>query len=127
MGALVVVTTVGTEEQANLIAEELIARRHACCVNILPGVRSIYRWQGKICRDSEYLLVIKSVEGEYEALEAAIKELHSYELPEILAFGVKRGERRFLDWISGSLDKKADFSDEPDAAISLPDLDDSSF
>ena len=86
-------------------------------------MRSIYRWQGKICRDSEYLLVIKTLEGEYEALEAAIKELHSYELPEILGFTVKRGERRFLDWISGSLDKNADFSDEPDAAISLPDLD----
>ena len=126
MGALVVLTTVGNEEQANLIAEELIARRHACCVNILPGVRSIYRWQGKICRDSEYLLVIKSVDSEYEALEGAIKELHSYELPEILAFGVKRGEKSFLEWISSCLDKKAEFSDEA-APLPLPDLDDSSF
>jgi len=51
MRAIVVVTTVGTEEQANLIAREIIARRQAACVNILPGVRSIYRWKGKICKD----------------------------------------------------------------------------
>jgi periplasmic divalent cation tolerance protein len=119
MGALVVITTVGTEEQANTIAEELIARRHASCVNILPGVRSLYRWQGKICRDSEYMLVIKTLEREYEALERAIKELHSYELPEILAFGVKRGEQGFLDWIGGSLDKHAVFSDEEDTGVPI--------
>ena len=53
MSYIVVVTTVGNEEQANLIAEEVVARRHAGCVNIIPGIRSLYRWQGKICRDSE--------------------------------------------------------------------------
>lgn len=119
MGAIVVITTVGTEEQANTIAEELVARRHASCVNVLPGVRSLYRWQGKICRDSEYMLVIKTLEREYEALERAIKELHSYELPEILAFAVKRGEAGFLDWISGSLDKNAEFSDEGDSGVAI--------
>src|SRR5262245_17925662 len=110
MGAIVVITTVGTEEQANTLAEEIIARRHASCVNVLPGVRSHYRWQGKICRDSEYMLVIKTLEREYDALERSIRELHSYELPEILAFAVKRGEPGFLEWISNSLDKHAEFS-----------------
>lgn len=116
MGALVVVTTAGTEEQANLIARELVCRRHAACVNIVPGVRSVYRWQGKVCRDSEFLLVIKTEEREYGAVESAIKELHSYELPEILGFKVGRGEAGFLEWITASLDKSkgpcADTEDE---------------
>ena len=105
MGAFVVVTTVGTEEQANLIASELVARRHASCVNIVTGVRSVYRWQGKICRDAEFLLIVKTLESEYAAVQAAIQELHSYELPEILGFKVARGEAGFLGWIATSLDK----------------------
>ena len=117
MGGLVVVTTVGTEEQANLVASELVSRRHAACVNIVPGLRSIYRWKGKICRDTEFMLVVKTTEGEYPAVEAAILELHGYELPEILAFKVCKGEQRFLEWISGSLDKKAPFSDEEEPEI----------
>ena len=112
MGAIVVVTTVGSERQANRIAEELVARRHAACVNIAPVHRSIYRWQGKICEDSEYMLLIKTMEEEYELVEEAIRELHNYELPEILTFGVQRGDGNFLQWIADSLDKDADFSDE---------------
>lgn len=121
MSYIVVVTTVGNEEQANLIAEEVVARRHAGCVNIVPGIRSLYRWQGKICRDSEYLLLIKTVEDEYEALAQTLKELHSYELPEILAFPIQRGEENFLNWISSCLDKHADFSDEPEVPVSPDD------
>ena len=97
--AILVVTTVGTEEEANLLAQELVERHHSCCVNILPVHRSVYRWQGKICTDSEFMLIIKGLESEYAAIEAAIKELHSYELPEILAFDIKRGEEGFLHWI----------------------------
>jgi periplasmic divalent cation tolerance protein len=112
VGALVVVTTVGTEEEANRLAEEMVGRRHSACVNIVPIHRSVYRWQGKICDDREYLLVIKTLEREYEAVEATVRELHSYELPEILAFQVSRGEARFLDWITQSLDKSAQFADD---------------
>jgi periplasmic divalent cation tolerance protein len=117
--AIVMVTTVGDEEQANEIARELVLRRHAACVNILPGVRSVYRWKGKICRDSEFLLIVKTMAHEFEAVRAAIHELHAYELPEILAFDISRGDRGFLDWIGQSLDKDAEFGDEED----LPDLD----
>jgi periplasmic divalent cation tolerance protein len=117
VAALVVITTVGTEEQANLIASELVARRHASCVNVVTGLRSVYRWQGKICRDTEFLLVVKTLESEYPAVQAAIQELHSYELPEILAFKVCRGEQNFLDWIGASLDKNAPFSDEDEPAL----------
>jgi len=115
--AFVVITTVGTEEQANLIASELVARRHASCVNVVTGLRSVYRWQGKICRDTEFLLIVKTLESEYAAVQAAILELHGYELPEILAFKVCKGEQRFLDWIGASLDKSAPFSDEDEPAL----------
>jgi periplasmic divalent cation tolerance protein len=128
MRAIVVVTTVGTEEQAYLIAREIVARRHAACVNIVQGVRSIYRWKGKICKDGEHLLIIKTLEGEFEGVEATIKELHSYELPEILAFNVTRGEKSFLDWISNSVDKDAEFSDEEEDELAYAtDPDDSDF
>jgi periplasmic divalent cation tolerance protein len=112
MGAVVVVTTVGDEEQALLIAREMVARRLAACVNVLPGIRSVYRWQGKICQDGEYLLLIKTLAEEYEPVAAAIRELHSYELPEILAFPVEQGDARFFAWIRDSLDKSAAFDED---------------
>lgn len=114
MSAIVVVTTVGDEEQGNELARELVARRHAACVNMISGVRSFYRWQGKLCRDSEYMLVVKTMESEYEKVAETIKELHSYELPEILAFKVSLADETFLSWIMGSLDKDAEFSDDED-------------
>jgi periplasmic divalent cation tolerance protein len=112
MRAIVVVTTVGTEEQAYLIAREIVARRQAACVNIVPGIRSIYRWKGKICKDGELLLIVKTLEGELAGVTDTIRELHSYELPEILSFNVSHGEQRFLEWIAGSVDKEAAFADE---------------
>ena len=93
-----------------------MARRHAACVNIAPVHRSIYRWQGKICEDSEYMLLIKTMDEEYPAVEKAVRELHNYELPEILAFEVQHGDARFLSWIAESLDKEAGFPEEAEAA-----------
>ena len=114
MRVTAVVTTVGTEEQANLIARELIARRLAACVNIVPGIRSVYRWQGKIASDAEYLLIAKTRESEFDDVAAAIKELHSYDVPEILTFDVGRGDPDFLAWIASSTDKQAELGDEDD-------------
>jgi periplasmic divalent cation tolerance protein len=112
MGAIVVVTTVGTEDQANSIARELVARRQAASVNIVSGVRSVYRWKGKICIDGELTLFIKTQSSEFEAVAATIRELHNYELPEILAFAVTRGEDDFLAWIAQNVDKDAVFPDD---------------
>jgi periplasmic divalent cation tolerance protein len=123
MRAIVVVTTVGTEEQAYLIAREIVARRQAACVNIVPGIRSIYRWKGKICKDGELLLIVKTLESELEGVQETIRELHSYELPEILSFSVSYGERRFLEWIAGSVDKEADFADEDEDEIAYAAVD----
>jgi periplasmic divalent cation tolerance protein len=125
MGAIVVLTTVGDEEEALTIGREMVARRHAACVNVMPGVRSVYRWKGKICRDGEYMLLIKTLSEEYEAVAAVIRELHSYELPEILSFPVEQGDERFLAWIRESLDKSVPADDdEDDPGL---DLDDTSF
>lgn len=114
MGVIVVVTTVGTEEQANLIAREIVARRQAASVNILPGCRSVYRWQGKICHDSELMLVIKTQAEEFDAIRATVQELHTYELPELLSFAVTDGSEEFLAWIADSVDKSAPFRDDDD-------------
>jgi periplasmic divalent cation tolerance protein len=128
MPAIVVVTTVGNEEQAYSIARELIGRRQAACVNIIPSIRSIYRWKGKICKDGELLLIIKTLEGEFEGVAATIRELHSYELPEVLSFGVAHGEQSFLDWIASCVDRDADFSDEEEDELSYAaDPDDADF
>jgi periplasmic divalent cation tolerance protein len=128
MRAIVVVTTVGTEEQAYLIARELVARRQAACVNIIPAIRSIYRWKGKICKDGELLLIAKTLQDEFEGVAATIRELHSYELPEILSFGVSQGDQGFLDWIASSVDKQAEFSDEEEDELAYAaDPDDTDF
>lgn len=128
MRAIVVVTTVGTEEQAYLIARELVARRQAACVNIVPAIRSIYRWQGKICKDGELLLIVKTLQQEFEGVAATIRELHSYELPEVLSFEVSQGDQGFLDWIASSVDKEAEFSDEEEDELAYAaDPDDTDF
>ena len=121
MSGIVVLTTVGDEEQAIDIAREIVARRHAACVNILPGVRSIYRWKGKICRDGEQMLIIKTIESEYQSVMETIQELHRYDLPEVLAFSVTDGSPAFLSWLTESVDKMADFSDEEERALDLDD------
>jgi periplasmic divalent cation tolerance protein len=115
MAAILVLTTVGTEQEANQLAEELLERRLGACVNIVSGVRSVYRWKGQICKDSEYLLVIKTEEGEYDAVAATIGELHSYELPEILALPVQQGSGGFLSWISECVDKTVVHEDDDEA------------
>jgi periplasmic divalent cation tolerance protein len=107
MRAAAVLTTVGTEEQANRIAQELVARRLAACVSIVPGVRSVYRWQGEVVSDGEFLLIAKTREGDFEAVRAAIRELHSYDVPEILALPVGQGDPDYLDWIAESTDRGA--------------------
>ena len=112
MDAVVVVTTVGSEEEANRLAREIVGRRHAACVNIVPGVRSIYRWKGQVCQDSEYLLMVKTLEAEFSEVAETIRELHSYELPEILAFSIQKGDPEFLEWIARGCDAAAAEDDE---------------
>jgi len=95
----IILTSVGTEQQAVEISEELIDRHLATCVNIIPCLRSIYRWKGKVCEDSEYLLLVKTPKRKFEAVSEAIRAFHSYELPEILAIPVENAEQTFHQWV----------------------------
>ena len=109
-----VMTSVGTEQQAVEISEELITRRLATCVNIVPCLRSIYRWKGKVCEDTEYLLLIKTPEKLFEQVSSAIREYHSYELPEILAIPVTAAETNFHQWVLQMVEPETDGIEETD-------------
>lgn len=114
-----VLTSVGTEQQAVEISEELIERRLATCVNIVPCLRSIYRWKGKVCEDTEYLLLIKTPKRLFDRVSEAIREFHSYELPEILSIPIDAAERSFHDWILRMVEP----SDDDDSGSETPDYD----
>lgn len=109
-----VLTSVATEQQALDIAHTLVKRRLAACVNILPGVRSLFRWKGKVQQDSELLLVIKTLASNFEAVSGVIKELNAYELPEIAAFPATKTDAAFGAWIVDSSTGVASDDDEED-------------
>ncbi|HEY3173839.1 MAG TPA: divalent-cation tolerance protein CutA [Thermoanaerobaculia bacterium] len=96
---IIVVSSVGTEDQALDVAHALIRNRQAACVNILPNVHSIYRWKGRVCDDTEWLLVIKTVAGQFQGVRETIQKVNTYELPEILAYRVDDASDGFGDWI----------------------------
>jgi uncharacterized protein involved in tolerance to divalent cations len=100
---LVVFTTCATPEAAKRLAAELVEQRLAACVNTLSGISSTYRWQGAVQQEQECLLVIKTTEARFAALEQAILERSSYELPEVLAIPVHAGSARYLDWLRAAV------------------------
>lgn len=97
---IVVLTATASREEAERLAGELVSRRLAACVNVLPEVESIYRWQGEIQKESEHLLIVKSVAERYPELERTIRELHSYDVPEVVCLEVARGEEDYLAWLA---------------------------
>src|SRR4051812_1705014 len=104
--ARVVLTSTGSKDEATKIARALVDRRLAACVNIVPKIESIYRWQDNMESSEEWLLLIKTSESEFEAVRDAIKELHTYELPECIAIKVSDGSKECLDWIADSVKKE---------------------
>jgi len=94
-----VLTTVPDEGVAETLARALVEEGLAACVNVIPGMRSIYRWEGALQDDSEVMLVIKSQRKRSQALAARINDLHPYELPEVLVLPVCGGSSAYLDWI----------------------------
>jgi periplasmic divalent cation tolerance protein len=102
-GFAVVLTTAGSDEEASRIAAGLLERRLAACVNVVPGVVSHYRWKGKLCRDEERLLVIKTAERLFPQVARAVRELHSYELPEAVMLRIGEGEAGYLAWLADGL------------------------
>jgi periplasmic divalent cation tolerance protein len=97
---LLVLTNLPDRDAAVKLAHELVERRLAACVNVLAGCTSIYRWKGVIENAQEVTLLIKTRSALYEELEAAINDLHPYELPEIIAVPVVRGLAEYLAWVS---------------------------
>lgn len=96
---VVVLCTCQSDEEAFRIAETLVDQRLAACVNVLPPIGSIYRWQGSVERAQETLVLIKTTQARFPALRQRIMELHSYDTPEIIALAVIEGSEKYLGWL----------------------------
>jgi periplasmic divalent cation tolerance protein len=103
MNEIVVVSTTDTLKLAKEIAAALIEDHAAACVNIIPGIHSVYRWEGKVIEDEEFLLLIKSVEEKFEAIRSKICSMHTYQTPEIIALPITAGDTNYLDWLRKQL------------------------
>lgn len=101
--ALVVITTTETRQDAERLAHLLVERELAACVQILPQITSVYRWQGKVEQADEFLLFIKSTREAYPELETAIRENHTYQTPEIIALPVEAGSDGYLNWLKAAV------------------------
>jgi len=100
---LIVLTTCATAAEAESLAAALVEERLAACVNAIGNVVSTYRWQGAVQQERENLLVIKTTEDRFAALERAIKERSSYDLPEVIAIPVQAGSARYLEWVRSAV------------------------
>jgi periplasmic divalent cation tolerance protein len=98
-----VLTTCGSQEEARRVAHNLVERRLAACVNIIPQIESVYRWQGEVETATEWLLLIKTAEPLFERLRDALLELHSYDVPECIEVGIEDGSTAYLEWIAESV------------------------
>jgi periplasmic divalent cation tolerance protein len=102
----IVLTTLADVQQAEEFAAALVERRLAACVNIVGPIRSIYRWKGKVEREQEFLLIIKTTAEQAARLQAAFNEVHPYELPERIELSVEGGSQEYLAWIAGEVQKE---------------------
>jgi periplasmic divalent cation tolerance protein len=98
-------STASSREEAQTIATELVSRRLAACVNILGPVSSVYHWEGEVEKSEEFLLLIKSTEALFPVIQDAMRELHSYHVPELISFAIDSGLESYLDWIAASVRK----------------------
>lgn len=99
MDTLVVLVTAPSAEEGRTIARSLVAEHLAACVNVVPGVRSVFFWEGQLQEEVEALLVVKTRRERYEALQRRILELHPYSVPEVLALPVETGSPTYLAWV----------------------------
>ena len=95
----VVLTTVNNKDSAHNIAKTLVESKLCACVNILHNVDSVYRWEGKVVQDKEFLLLIKTRKALYGKLEAQLRAIHPYEVPEIVSLSIENGFSEYLNWL----------------------------
>ncbi len=98
--AILVFTTFPDISTAQRMCEEMVQEKLAACVNIAPAGQSIYMWNGKICKETEHIAVIKTTDNSYEKLENYIKGQHPYELPEIISTPINKGSKKYLTWLT---------------------------
>jgi periplasmic divalent cation tolerance protein len=106
--AIAVLMTATSGEEAARLADMLVGAHLAACVQILPEMESVYRWQGRIERQAEVLLIAKTTKAKFDDLEREVRALHSYETPEIVAVPLVAGSKPYLEWLSTSLDPLSD-------------------
>lgn len=106
---ILVLTSVGSEQQAITIAEELVQMELAACVNIMPTMRSVYRYQGKIFDDEENLLLIKTTRELFDEVCEVISQMHIYEIPEIIGLTAEETQNVFVDWVNRCVSSKEHF------------------
>lgn len=99
MSEIVVLVTAGSEDEARSLARSVVEKEIAACVTVIPHVRSVFRWEGQIAEEQEYLLLIKTVDKAFDVLERTIKAVHSYQVPEIIALPIQCGSREYLAWM----------------------------
>lgn len=99
----VVLTTCGSHEETRRIAQELVGRRLAACVNIIPQIESVYRWQGEVETATEWLLLIKTSAVVFAKLQTMIADLHSFDVPECIEIAIENGSGPYLNWIANSV------------------------
>jgi len=98
--ALVVLTTLANDADARALVTALVAARLVACGTLLPGARSIYRWEGQVTEEGEVVVLLKTDASRWKALCAAVRERHPYQVPELLALPVERGLERYLSWVT---------------------------
>jgi periplasmic divalent cation tolerance protein len=106
--AIVVFVTTANADEAAQLADMLVGQRLAACVQILPEIESIYRWQGKIERQREVLIIAKTIKAKFEELEAKVRAIHSYETPEIVAVPLTASSPPYLEWLNSSVNTDAE-------------------
>jgi periplasmic divalent cation tolerance protein len=99
MDEILVLVAVGSESEATKISKVLVEKELAACVNIIPGVRSIFRWDGKVAEEQEFLLLAKSIRQVFDQLDSVVKASHSYSVPEVIAVPIQYGSQEYLTWV----------------------------